>query len=80
MKIRDELHSMQELISNNDAQIKQQITFWDAGAQAYRWGRERRFTIDSIRLSPLTHVKRQLDAVAQILLVQDATDVTLDRS
>ena len=34
---RAELRTMQQLISNNDAQIKQQITFWDAGAPAYRW-------------------------------------------
>jgi len=34
---RAELKTMQELISNNDAQIKQQITFWDAGVPAYRW-------------------------------------------
>jgi hypothetical protein len=34
---RTELRTMHELISNNDAQIKQQITFWDAGAPGYRW-------------------------------------------
>ena len=28
---------MQELISNNDTQAKQQIAFWDAGAPSYRW-------------------------------------------
>ncbi len=32
-----ELQSLDELISQNDAQIKQQIAFWDAGAPAYRW-------------------------------------------
>jgi hypothetical protein len=34
---RAELRRMHELISNNDAHVKQQITFWDAGAPAYRW-------------------------------------------
>ncbi len=28
---------MSELISHNDAQAQQQITFWDAGSPAYRW-------------------------------------------
>jgi membrane-associated phospholipid phosphatase len=32
-----ELTSMSDLIRHNDAQIQQQITFWDAGAPAYRW-------------------------------------------
>jgi membrane-associated phospholipid phosphatase len=32
-----ELRSLAELISHNDAQIRQQIAFWDAGAPAYRW-------------------------------------------
>ena len=32
-----ELRSLDELISQNDAQIKQQIAFWDAGAPGYRW-------------------------------------------
>ena len=32
-----------------------------------------------IRLSPLAHMEGQLDAVAQILLIQDATDVALYR-
>ena len=34
---RAELKSLADLISHNDAQIKQQIKFWDAGAPAYRW-------------------------------------------
>ena len=32
-----ELRSMRELIRQNDAQARQQIKFWDAGAPAYRW-------------------------------------------
>ena len=34
---RAELRSLADLISHNDAQTKQQIAFWDAGAPAYRW-------------------------------------------
>jgi membrane-associated phospholipid phosphatase len=34
---RAELSSLAELIGNNDAQARQQIAFWDAGAPAYRW-------------------------------------------
>ena len=34
---RAELRSLADLISRNDAQIQQQIAFWDAGAPAYRW-------------------------------------------
>jgi len=34
---RAELRSFFELISHNDDQVKQQITFWDAGAPSYRW-------------------------------------------
>jgi membrane-associated phospholipid phosphatase len=32
-----ELRSMTDLISQNNAQVRQQITFWDAGAPPYRW-------------------------------------------
>lgn len=32
-----ELKSLPGLISHNDAQVQQQIQFWDAGAPAYRW-------------------------------------------
>jgi hypothetical protein len=32
-----ELRALEDLISQNDAAIQQQITFWDAGAPAYRW-------------------------------------------
>lgn len=32
-----ELRTLADLISQNDAQARQQITFWDAGAPAYRW-------------------------------------------
>src|SRR5437660_6638112 len=32
-----ELRALADLISHNDAQAQQQITFWDAGAPAYRW-------------------------------------------
>jgi membrane-associated phospholipid phosphatase len=34
---RAELKSMADLIGKNDAQTKEQIAFWDAGAPAYRW-------------------------------------------
>jgi membrane-associated phospholipid phosphatase len=34
---RAELRSLADLISHNDAQKKQQVAFWDAGAPAYRW-------------------------------------------
>jgi membrane-associated phospholipid phosphatase len=34
---RAELRSMRELIRGNDAQARQQIKYWDAGAPAYRW-------------------------------------------
>ena len=34
---RAELRALQDLISHNDAQVRQQIAFWDAGAPAYRW-------------------------------------------
>jgi membrane-associated phospholipid phosphatase len=34
---RAELRSMAELVEHNDANIQQQIEFWDAGAPAYRW-------------------------------------------
>src|ERR1041385_3782223 len=34
---RGEFLSVAELISHNNAQTKQQIAFWDAGAPAYRW-------------------------------------------
>jgi membrane-associated phospholipid phosphatase len=34
---RAELRSLAELISQNNAQVQQQIAFWDAGAPAYRW-------------------------------------------
>ncbi|HEY5910328.1 MAG TPA: phosphatase PAP2 family protein [Verrucomicrobiae bacterium] len=34
---RAELRMVAELMSHNDAQAQQQITFWDAGAPAYRW-------------------------------------------
>src|SRR5690349_16809189 len=34
---RAELRTMANLIRQNDAQVQQQITFWDAGAPAYRW-------------------------------------------
>jgi len=34
---RAELRSLADLISRNNAQIQQQIAFWDAGAPAYRW-------------------------------------------
>jgi membrane-associated phospholipid phosphatase len=34
---RAELRSLADLISHNDANTKQQIAFWDAGAPAYRW-------------------------------------------
>jgi hypothetical protein len=33
---RAELRVLADLIGHNDAQIQQQITFWDAGAPAYR--------------------------------------------
>jgi len=32
-----ELRALAELMSRNDAQVRQQIAFWDAGAPAYRW-------------------------------------------
>ena len=32
-----ELRALADLVSHNDAQIQQQIAFWDAGAPAYRW-------------------------------------------
>jgi membrane-associated phospholipid phosphatase len=32
-----ELRTLAHLISQNDAQVQEQITFWDAGAPAYRW-------------------------------------------
>src|SRR6267142_7269412 len=32
-----ELRSLDELISHNNAQTRQQIAFWDAGDPAYRW-------------------------------------------
>ena len=32
-----ELRSMADLISQNTDQVRQQITFWDAGAPPYRW-------------------------------------------
>ena len=32
-----ELRALANLISHNDAQARQQIAFWDAGAPAYRW-------------------------------------------
>jgi len=32
-----ELRVLADLISHNDAQVQQQIVFWDAGAPAYRW-------------------------------------------
>ena len=35
--LTDELASLKELISHNDAQVQQQIEYWDAGAPAYRW-------------------------------------------
>jgi membrane-associated phospholipid phosphatase len=31
------LASLKDLISHNDAQVQQQIEYWDAGAPAYRW-------------------------------------------
>jgi membrane-associated phospholipid phosphatase len=31
------LASLKELIGHNDAQVQQQIEYWDAGAPAYRW-------------------------------------------
>ena len=34
---RHELKALAELIGQNDAQIQQQIAFWDAGSPAYRW-------------------------------------------
>ena len=34
---RAELRALADLISQNDAQARQQIAFWDAGAPAYRW-------------------------------------------
>jgi len=34
---RGEFLSLAELISHNNAQTRQQIAFWDAGAPAYRW-------------------------------------------
>jgi membrane-associated phospholipid phosphatase len=34
---RDELKALKVLISHNDAQVQQQIEFWDAGSPAYRW-------------------------------------------
>src|SRR4029079_18797467 len=34
---RAELRRIAELIGHNDAEIRQQIAFWDAGAPAYRW-------------------------------------------
>ena len=32
-----ELKTLAGLMSRNDAQVQQQIEFWDAGAPAYRW-------------------------------------------
>jgi hypothetical protein len=32
-----ELRALANLISHNDAQVQQQIAFWDAGSPAYRW-------------------------------------------
>jgi membrane-associated phospholipid phosphatase len=34
---RAELRMVAELVRHNDAQSRQQIAFWDAGAPAYRW-------------------------------------------
>jgi membrane-associated phospholipid phosphatase len=34
---RAELRTVAELVRHNDAQSRQQIAFWDAGAPAYRW-------------------------------------------
>ena len=34
---RAELRALEELISHSDAQVQQQITYWDAGAPAFRW-------------------------------------------
>jgi membrane-associated phospholipid phosphatase len=34
---RAELRDLHELISHNTGEIAQQITYWDAGAPAYRW-------------------------------------------
>src|SRR5262245_24418301 len=34
---RAELRELHELISHNDGEIARQITYWDAGAPAYRW-------------------------------------------
>jgi membrane-associated phospholipid phosphatase len=34
---KDELRQLAELMRHNDEQVQQQITFWDAGAPAYRW-------------------------------------------
>jgi membrane-associated phospholipid phosphatase len=34
---KDELRLLADLIRDNDAQDRQQIAFWDAGAPAYRW-------------------------------------------
>src|SRR5690348_8046184 len=34
---RKELKALKDLISQNDAQARQQIEFWDAGSPAYRW-------------------------------------------
>ena len=32
-----ELRALSDLINLNDAQVEQQIKYWDAGAPAYRW-------------------------------------------
>ena len=32
-----ELRALADLIRHNDAQVRQQIAFWDAGSPAYRW-------------------------------------------
>jgi membrane-associated phospholipid phosphatase len=34
---RRELRALEDVISHNDAQARQQIAFWDAGSPAYRW-------------------------------------------
>jgi membrane-associated phospholipid phosphatase len=34
---RRELESLEDIMSHNDAQARQQIAFWDAGSPAYRW-------------------------------------------
>ena len=61
---------MADLIGQNDAQAQQQITFWDAGAPAYRWiDLINQRALDAKPLTPYAH--RVYTYVAQAMY--DAT-------